>query len=320
MENTVSKDFKKTVDIIIPVYNEQDNIEMVIKRTSKILEDFFEYVNFIIIDDGSTDETKQRIKNLHQCKQNKVTIKYIGFSKNFGKDLAIKCGIDHSYSSYCVIMDGDMQHPPEKIIEAFSKIESGFNIIHIMREKNKVESFFRKTSSKIFSKLLNYLNGGIIHLTDFKILDKQAVEIIKQYREVNFSSRGLIESIGLKNAITSYYPNERLSGETKYNTISLVRLAVNSIIAVSIKPLRISIYLGIIISFVSIIYGCILMVEKVFFDQPIPGFTTIAVAIFMMGGIHLLFLGILGEYIGKIFLESKRRPQYLIASFEEYQL
>lgn len=308
--------FKYSIDIVLPMFNEQSNIVLIIDYITKTLKNSFSKLNFLLIDDGSIDETEREIEKL--CVKNKdVSIKYFRLSKNYGQDLAIKCGIDHSTSDVCAILDADFQHPPEKILEAFQKIKSGFNIVHVMKKEHHIGSKYRKIGSFLFNKVINFLSGIEINLTDFKVLDKRAVKKIKKFRETNYFSRGIIDLIGLKSSRIYYEPQKRKFGYSKYSFLDLVRLAFSSIFAFSIKPLRIAIYGGFFISAVSFIYGLYILYEKIFLGQPIPGFPTLATAMFFLGGIQLLFLGILGEYIGKTFLESKRRPQYIIEYVKE---
>lgn len=304
------------ISIIVPIFNEQHNIEPLLDHTCSVLFDTFSKITFIFVDDGSKDDTENKFLDLKK-KDDNVIIKYIKLSRNYGKDLAIKCGIDHVNSKLCAIMDGDLQHPPEKILTAFDKIKQGFNIVHIVKKENTVESKFRRLSSTLFNKLINFLSETEIHLTDFKLLDYKAIKVIQSFKEANFFNRGIVDLIGLKAGQISYEPLERQFGESRYSFIRLVNLAVDSLVSVSVKPLRIAIHFGITISILSFLYAIFIIYEKIFLGQPIPGFATLATALFFLGGIQLLFLGIIGEYLGKTFIESKRRPQYIIDYINE---
>lgn len=300
-----------SIDVIIAVLNEEKNIVALVKDITTALSSRFSLINFIIVDDGSTDQTETEVTRLKNIDSN-IIIKYIKLSKNYGKDLALKCGVDHSTSPLCAMIDGDFQHPPRKIIAAHDKILEGYNIVHILKEEYNMGPKYRKLGSTFFIRLISFLSGSNIHLTDFKLLDKKAVDLLRNYKETSYFSAGIIEMIGLSSAEITYKPEVRKYGQSKFSFLRLLRLAIASIISISIKPLRISIYAGLFISFFSFVYSLFIVFEKIFFGQAIPGFPTLAAALFFMGGIQLLFLGILGEYVGKAFIESKNRPQYTI--------
>ena len=299
------------IDIVIPMYNEQQSVIAIVENIQNTLQNHFGRINYILVDDGSTDNTEKEIKKI-KINREKYNLRYIKLSKNFGKDMALKCGVDHSTSNVCVMIDADFQHPPKKIIEALVKLREGYNIVHIIKQEYSSAHTYRRLGSSLYKKLLNFLCGAKIALTDFKVIDKKAVDTIKKYGENLYFSAGVIGLIGFKTATIEYEPSLRKYGKSKFTVFSLGRLARRSIMAVSIKPLRVSIYFGMIISSIAFLYGLYIIFEKVFLGQPIPGFATLGAAMFFLGGVQLLFLGILGEYLGKAFIETKRRPQYLI--------
>jgi len=300
-----------SIDVIIAILNEEKNIVALVNEVSEILGKRFPTITFIIVDDGSTDRTATEITLLKDLDQG-VKIKYIKLARNYGKDLALKCGIDHSTSPLCAMIDGDFQHPPQKIIDAHDKILEGYNIVHILKEEYNIGPRYRKLGSTLFNRLVSFLSGSNIHLTDFKLLDNKAIELLRNYKENSYFSAGIIDMIGLNSTELTYTPQLRKYGQSNFAFLRLLRLAIASIISISIKPLRISIYAGLFISFCSFAYASFIIFEKIFFSQPIPGFPTLAAALFFMAGLQLLFLGILGEYVGKTFIESKHRPQYTI--------
>ncbi|RMF55747.1 MAG: glycosyltransferase [Calditrichaeota bacterium] len=304
------------IDLVIPMYNEEKNIPLLVKHIITHFTPYFEQICFILVDDGSKDNTYEAISEI-EIQSEKIKIDYIRLARNFGKDLAIKCGLDHSTSPLCAIIDADFQHPPEKILEAVEAIQQGVDVVHIVKKEYNFGPKYRKYGSKFFHKLVNFLSDYEIHLTDFKVLNQKAVERLRPFSENYYFSRGIIDFIGLRTTKIEYEPQERKFGESKYSFFSLLRLAVNSMMAVSVKPLRISIYVGLMISIFSFLYGLYILGEKIFLGQPIPGFATLGTALFFLGGIQLLFLGIIGEYLGKTFIESKRRPQYIIDYIQE---
>ena len=298
------------IDVVIPVYNEQENLLPLIEHLKVTLFSTFKKITFIIVDDGSTDNSEEEIKRVKM--EINILLKYIRLTKNHGKNLALKCGVDHSNSDICCFIDGDFQHPPEKIIEAYEKIKKGYNIVHIIKNEYETKTRYRKYCSNLFIKLINFLSDYKIYLTDFKVIDRKAVELVKKIKESNYYSNGIIDMVGLKSTVLLYKPKKRKFGETKFNLVKLLKLSLFSIMSVSAKPLRISIYFGLVISIISFLYGLYIVFEKIFLGQPIPGFATLAAAMFFLGGVQLIFIGIIGLYIGRTFIESKHRPQYMI--------
>ena len=303
--NTVS------IDIVIPVFNEKENILQLVYKLDDTLAGEFEKVTLIFIDDGSNDGSETEIDKISDMSKN-LEVQYLRFSRNFGKDLAIKCGIDHCSSDICAVIDGDFQHPPEQIVAAYKKIIAGYNVVHILKKDYRGGTAFRRFGSRLFKKFIRIFSGMPIHLTDFKLLDRKAIDSIKEFKESCYFSAGVIDLIGLNSSVVYYDMKQRKIGISKFNFSSLFRLAFRNTIAISIKPLRISVVLGLCISVISLCYGFFIFAEKLLLGQPIPGFTTIAVALFFLGGIQLFFLGIVGEYVGRTFLEVKRRPQYIV--------
>jgi dolichol-phosphate mannosyltransferase len=304
------------IDIVVPVYNEERNIPVLIESICAALSEQFLKINIIIVDDGSNDGTADCIREI-RINYHRVNIKYIRLSKNHGKDLAIKCGIDQSQSAICAIMDGDLQHPPKKIIDAYEKIRQGFKIVHIVKKQYHSKSLYRRIGSFLFKKLLVILTGAEIPLTDFKLLDSKVVEVLQNMNESNYFNRGIINTIGFKSTNIFYSPQKRYIGESKYSLKSLVSLALDSSISTSTRPLRLSIYIGIIFSSLSFFNGLWIFFEYFIKDIPTPGFATLGTALFFLGGIQLCFLGVIGEYVGKIFLQAKQRPQYFIEFIEQ---
>ena len=275
------------IDVVIPVYNERENILSLIEHLKMTLSSIFVKITFIIVDDGSTDNSEEEIKKIKMG--GNVLLKYIRLSKNHGKDLALKCGLDHSTADICCFLDGDSQHPPEKIVEAYEKIKEGYNIVHIIKNGYETETLYRKYCSMFFIKFINFVSDYKIYLTDFKVLDRKAVELVKQIKERNYYSNGIIDMVGLKSSVLFYNPLKRKFGETKFYLAKLIKLSLFSIMSVSAKPLRISIYIGLFISILSFCYGLYIVFERLVFGQPIPGFATLAAAVFFFRGSSICF-------------------------------
>lgn len=302
------KEFK--VSIVIPSYNEEKNVLILAERLEKILSNYNDY-EIIFVDDGSKDNTLNNIKELHS-KNNKI--KYISFSRNFGHQSALKAGLDHATGDCVISMDGDGQHPPELIPELINRWIEGYDIVYTIRKESKKLSFFKRKTANFFYGLINKFSNIKIEkgAADFRLIDKNVVEVLKNFNEYFLFYRGLVSWLGFKQIGLEYIPADRLSGESKYTVRKMFIFAINGITSFSTVPLHISTILGVIISIFSFVYGIQAIILKIFTNQTISGWTSLMVGIFFLGGIQLIMLGIIGEYIGKIFIEVKRRPVYII--------
>lgn len=306
----------KTLDIVVPVYNESANIQVLFSAIQDELVGRFGKLRLIIIDDGSNDFTSKVIVNCIE-KFPELKILYIRFTRNYGKEIAVKCGIDHSDSDLCAIMDGDLQHPPKYIKEANQKIqENESNLIYISPLRRQ-KHFYQKISIFVYKKIINIFSKEKIYLTDFTLMDRKAVKIVQQFNESDFYTRGVLSIVGLMTQEIFYVPQDRFDDKTKFSFLKLLNLAIDGIISVSIRPLRLAIYFGIIVSFLSILFGIYLVVEKIRFGQPIAGFATLGFGLFFFAGVQLLLVGIIGEYVGKIFIQTKNRPLYIVDVIKE---
>jgi polyisoprenyl-phosphate glycosyltransferase len=305
---------KPNLDIIVPCYNESRNIAPLIDEIQKSLQLYFNNLTVILIDDGSKDDTEEIVIQTIRSTQS-LRIKYIKFTRNFGKEIAVKCGIDHSDAELCAIMDGDMQHPPAKLIDAWLKMDEDKSSIIYISPLKRIIHFHQKFGTYGYRKLLNVFSKEKVFLTDFTLLDKKAVSFIKQFNEADFYTRGILSIIGLKASEVFYTPQERKYGKTNFSLKKLISLAIDGVISVSVKPLRIAIYFGLLVSLFSMIFGIYLVIEKLIKGQPIPGFATLGFGMFFFSGIQLLFLGLIGEYVGKTFIQVKNRPIYTIGLY-----
>jgi glycosyltransferase involved in cell wall biosynthesis len=306
---------KKSLDIVVPVYNESENLKPLLEEISSKLAGFFNPLTVILVDDGSADDTPVKIKNIIR-EHKEINIRYYRFTRNYGKEIAVKCGIDQTTSEFCSIMDGDLQHPPESLIEAHKKLTStDANIIYISPKK-RMTHFHQKIGAFGYKKILNTFSKDKIYLTDFTLMDKKTVDLVKQFNESDFYTRGILSIVGLISGEIYYTVQPRKHGKTKFSFTKLMNLAMDGVISVSTRPLRMAIYAGIIVSIFSILFGLYLLFEKLILGQPIPGFATLGFGMFFLGGIQLLFLGLIGEYVGKTFIQAKKRPLYTI----DYQL
>jgi polyisoprenyl-phosphate glycosyltransferase len=297
------------ISLVVPLYNEENNIDEFIKQVANSL--YNTSYKILFIDDGSTDETKSKIKKLSE---ENTYINYISFSKNFGHQTALKAGLDHADGDCVISLDGDLQHPPELIPDMLKEWNAGNDIVYTKRKDDKNLSYFKRKSSQIFYSLMNRLtdleleNGS----ADFRLLDRKVVDYIKQFNEVNLFLRGLIKWIGFSSKCIEYEQKERFSGETKYTFKKMFKFAIDGITSFSIKPLRMITSFGLFLSICSFLYIVYAIINYFVFKNAVSGWTSIIICILFLGGVQLIVLGIIGEYIGKIYIQSKHRPLYIL--------
>jgi dolichol-phosphate mannosyltransferase len=298
----------KTVIVLIPLFNEEENV----------IDSVFKEINncnyeILFINDGSTDKTLSKVKNLEARNMN---ISYLSFSRNFGKDVALLAGFQHISPSIdaVITMDSDLQHPPELIADLIEHWQNGYDIVYAYRQKKSTTtSGISHLSSKLFYWIVSQLADVKLEngLSDFKIIDKKVVRVIKNIKEDNPFFRGLFKWIGYNQIGIPYSAGQRLNGVSKYSTKALIRLALNSITSFSTKPLTIAIYIGFFTSLISVLYIPYVL-YSLYKGYSISGWPSTIATIAFFGGIQLMVLGIIGLYLGKIFIQSKNRPQYII--------
>lgn len=303
---------KKKVTIIIPAFNEVENIIPIFNK----IEDVFYTLNYnwdvLFIDDGSSDSTLDVFSKL----SDKSNFKFISLSRNFGKDEAIKAGLDHVDADIIITMDADLQHPPTLIPEMINKWEEGYQVIYAYRNGNNPHvSYFNKLFSSLFWKLLSKLSGLKLEegISDFRLLDKKVVLVLKSLDEYGIFLRGMVKWVGFRQIGIQYVPDERLFGETTYSKKALLKLAIYGITSFSTKPLYAAIYLGFIFSTLSLLYIPYIIISMCY-NLEVPGWSSTIMTIVFFGGLQLIMLGVIGVYIGKMFMQSKNRPNYIIQS------
>ena len=300
----------KKISVVIPVYNEDGNI---VNTASKIL-GVFESIQYdlelIFIDDGSRDTTLEKIQALSEKYQQ---ISFIQLSRNFGHQNALKAGYDFANGDCIISMDGDMQHPPELIGSMIQKWEEGFDIVSTQRTYPKSTGAFKKNGSDLFYKIINVLSDTKIEKgsSDFRLIDKSVAKTLSGLQENGIFMRGLINWLGFKSTCISFNANKRFAGESKYPFKKMLKFAVEGITAFSVKPLYMAVYLGFAFSTLSILYIPFVIYEH-YLGKDVAGWATVVVSIVFFGGLQLIILGIIGIYIGKLFIQSKQRPNYII--------
>ncbi len=301
---------KFLLSVIIPVYNEEKNIEPLLKRLMPVLNNYSYEV--IFVDDGSTDNTLKVIKQFSQKNKN---IKIISFLRNFGHQMALYAGYQNAQGDVIISMDADLQDPPELIDQMINKWQKGADIVYAKRQQRLGESFFKLKTAEIFYKILNFLADREIpqQVGDFRLIDKKVLEYLTNIKEIPNFIRGLVAWPGFKTDYVYFIRDKRNHGKTHYSFFKMLNFALDGIASFSIKPLRLSSYLGFfvsIIGFLGIIYK---LIEKILHPERFTvGWTGLFTAIIFLGGIQLITIGILGEYIGKIYEEIKQRPRYIV--------
>ncbi len=307
MQNNIGK----KISLIIPVYNEEKSILMLMDKLNRVLTFTVDY-EIIFIDDGSTDNTLPLIKTMCVEKNN---VFYVSFSRNFGHQNSLRAGFDVASGDAIITMDGDMQHPPELIPEMIEKWRAGFEVVLTSRNKSNDISLFKQYSSSLFYRLINRIADVEVKqgAADFRLLDRKVVDSLKSFNEKAIFYRGLVDWIGFKQCILLYTPNAREFGTSKYSIKKMLRLAVDGITSFSIFPLRIAAAVGMTMSFLSFLYVLYAVFIKLFTESAVSGWLSVMAGIYFLGGVQLVFLGLHGEYIGKIFMEVKKRPNYIVS-------
>lgn len=301
----------KKVSLVIPCYNESEGLALFHSDLKKYLSDKYSY-ELIFVNDGSSDETLAVIKRI---KQNDPAVHFISFSRNFGHQNALKAGFDLASGDCAICMDSDLQHPPNLIPQLLEKWEEGFESVVTKRTDHDSISGFKRISSRMFYQLTNQLSDVKLEngVADFRLLDRKVLDALKNFSESQIFLRAVIQWMGFKQTIITYKAGERIAGNSKYTLKKMFSFALSGITAFSIKPLRFSIYIGLVFAFLSFVYGIYALVIFMFTDSALPGWTSILMSVLFIGGLNLLMLGIIGEYLGKLFIENKKRPNYIIS-------
>ena len=301
----------KKISVVVPCFNEEEGLKTFNETLLQFLPRNYDY-EIIYINDGSSDNTFNIIRSLAE---NNPKIKYISFSRNFGHQNALKAGYDSASGDCAISLDADLQHPPSVIPELIAKWEQGFEIVNTLRHDHQSISLAKKMSSGLFYRIMKKLSDVNIEngMADFRLVDKKVLKELKGFQENYLFFRGIIPWMGFKQTTVEFTAAERFAGTTKYTFRKMLKFATTGVTAFSVKPLRISIYLGSVIALLSFIYGLYAVYVHFFTNQAVAGWTSVIISVLFVGGINLLMLGIIGEYLGKLFIENKRRPNYLIS-------
>ncbi len=306
--------------VVIPIYNEEGNIPELYNRLTATMEKLCsnegisqDSYEIIMVDDGSIDHSWLQIKELHEQDSR---VKGISFSRNFGHHIAISAGLDHATGNTVILMDGDLQDPPEEIPKLYKKFKEGYDLVYGIREERQ-DNIFKKITSYLFWGILRRFSGVNIPQgqTMLRIMSKRMVDVIKKMREHARFIHGMMAWAGFTVSTLKVKHSPRFKGRTKYNIPRMFKLAFHAVTSFSIVPLRLASYIGFISSLISLIVGIYFIFRKIFFGIPVLGYASIIVSVFFVGGIQLLVLGILGEYLGRTYQEVQKRPLYVVREY-----
>lgn len=302
----------KLVSIIIPAFNEAENIPVICSEIISIFKGLTYNYEIILVADGCTDNTLDVINELVTSNKH---ILYIEFSRNFGHQLALKAGLDHTSGDCAISLDCDMQHPPGLIPSLLAKWEEGYEVVYTIRKEDKKLPLLKRITSKLFYKILNSLSEVELETgsADFRLLDKTVVIVIRNFMETEPFLRGLFKWVGFRQYAIEYEPTPRFLGKSKYNVKKMIKFALQGVTSFSVRPLYGAIYLGFIFSLLSIIYIPYVL-YAIYTGKEVSGWASTIMTIVFFGGLQLIILGIIGIYIGKMFIQSKHRPNYIIRS------
>ena len=305
----------KTITVLIPCYNEENSIDLLYEHLQKVISQLQEY-NFqvLLVNDGSKDNTLAKMQELNE---KDPAVSYLSLSRNFGKENAMLAGLDYADGDAVILMDADLQDPPELIPQMLQEWEKGYDDVYARRRTRAGETWFKKASAHWYYRILQKFSDIDIpaDVGDFRLLDRQAVDALCLLREKQRYTKGLFSWIGYNKKELLFDREPRAVGSTKMNFLKLFGLAVDGITSFSVAPLRLASVLGLFISSVAFLYLLYVVGKTLLFGDPVAGYPSMISIILFIGGIQLVVLGIIGEYVGRIFYEAKRRPDYLVSEY-----
>jgi len=298
-----------SISIVIPVYNEEANIAVLTERLEKVLRGYRHEIYFI--DDGSRDGTLEKIKEM--CSSNSH-LHYLSLSRNFGHQNALKAGLDHASGDCVITMDGDLQHPPELIPRMLEKWQEGFEVVYTIREDHRDVPLFKRITARLFYGFINLIADVEVQegTADFRLLDRSVVDVLKNMNECAPFYRGIVPWTGFRQTGLHFKPLPRYAGRTKYTLGRMIAFALCGLVSFSNMPLRLATLLGFGMAITGFVIGLKAVIEYLITRNTVPGWASTIVTVVLVGGVQLIILGIIGEYLGKLVNESKHRPHYIV--------
>ncbi|SFS76683.1 glycosyltransferase family 2 protein [Marininema halotolerans] len=297
--------------VVIPVFNEEAVLEESYRRLKEVMESTGDTYELLFVDDGSKDRSATLLREL---RGQDPQVKWLRFSRNFGHQVAITAGMEHAKGEAVVVIDADLQDPPELILEMIQKWEEGFDVVYAKRKERKGESWFKRVTAAGYYRLLRGLTEVDIPLDtgDFRLLDRKVCHAMNALKEKHRFVRGMVSWVGFRQTAVEYVRDERWAGETKYPLKKMLGLSMDGITSFSYKPLRLASYVGFLLSMGSFLYMMFIVLKALLMETGVPGWASLATMSLFFHGVTLIILGLMGEYIGRIYDESKNRPLYLI--------
>lgn len=309
----------KKVTILVPCHNEEKSLPLLYDRLKQLMlgQPFYEW-EILLVDDGSRDGTLQVMRHLRQADPR---VAWVSLSRNFGKERAMLAGFDLASGDCMVIIDADLQHPPEVIPDMLNWWEQGYDDVYARRRSRRREPWLRRRLTSCYYSLLQRSTQVDIlpNVGDFRLLDRKCIDALRRLRESDRYTKGLYCWIGFKKKEIAFDVGQRVAGHSSFNLLRLVGLALNGITSYTVAPLRLATVMGLVVSLVAFVYMCYVLVKTLVLGDPVAGFPTLIIVMLFLGGVQLLSLGIIGEYVGRIFHETKHRPVYLIAAADGVQ-
>jgi len=301
-----------TLSVVVPAYNEEEVLSEFHRRLCDVLDKLSISSEILYINDGSNDKTLEVLNTLQDSR-----VAIIDLSRNFGKEIAMTAGLDHAKGEAVVVIDADLQDPPELIPKFIEKWQEGYDVVYAQRTARDGETFIKKATAKLFYRFIQGVSRVKIpeDTGDYRLLSRRAVESLKQLRETHRFMKGLFAWIGYPQIAVSYHRDPRFAGSTKWNYWHLWNFAIEGITSFTINPLKIASYLGLATSIVSFTYILFVIYKTLVFGEPVQGYPSLMIVVLFLGGVQLMSLGVIGEYLGRMFNETKHRPLYLINSF-----
>ncbi len=298
------------ISVVVPVLNEAENLPLLLPRLRAELAELGTY-EIIIVDDGSTDSTLAGLKAAAQLDSH---VRYVSLSKNFGHQAALRAGLEFTRGQCAISMDGDLQHPVELLRQMVERWRGGDEIVTTIRNDAVRLSFLKHLTSRAFYGVLNWLSDVKIDpgSADFRLLDRKVIDVINSFTEADFFLRGIVPWLGFKSSAIDYTPNARTRGKTKYSWRRMTSLALAGIVSSSIRPLRLATAFAAIIAGAAVLYSCYALVAFLKFGWVVPGWTSVILAVSLIGSLQLLVLGVIGEYLGRTLREVRKRPKFIV--------
>ncbi|WHY73664.1 glycosyltransferase family 2 protein [Fictibacillus enclensis] len=300
-----------TYSVVVPVFNEEEVIEHTYHRLKAVMDTTKESYELLFVNDGSRDSTVEKLLRIRQQDYN---VKLIDFSRNFGHQVAISAGMDYAKGRAVIVIDADLQDPPELMLNMIEKWKAGYDVVYAKRTARKGETFFKKQTASLFYRTLRRMTDIEIPVDtgDFRLLDRKVCDELKGIQEKNRFVRGLVSWVGFRQTAVEYERDERAAGETKYPLKKMIKLSVDGLTSFSYKPLKLASYGGMALSIVGFVYMLAVLFQTFFTETTVPGWSSLVVIQLLFSGFVLMILGMMGEYIGRIYDETKDRPLYIV--------